>query len=178
MKKTLGVLCVVAVVLGVAGQAVAGPPKQGGGCFDFPSSLVPTPGEQGRSVFLQGTIVGENFEPGICIPFPGEFEYPTNLFGGKCAIFTKNAQNPGDFQRLHQGQTAFTYCRDCVVDGRQGDFTLKISYPNPKSFTDPTASPFTKFTIQNATGELAGLKGQGTLDFTNGCYTMNYQFTR
>ena len=102
-------------------------------------------------------------------------------YGGKCLFFTKTASDaPGTFQRLHPGQTAFTYCRNCEIDGRTGNFTLKISYPRPKSFQgDPAETlPFTKFTIQDATGKLAGLRGQGTLDFLTGCYTMNYQFVK
>jgi hypothetical protein len=184
MKKTLSGLVVVAGMLMGAGNALAGPPMAGGGCFFYPTSLVPAVGpngEEGRSVFFppgSGTIVGENFEPGQCEPYPGALSFPDNPFGGKCLFFTKSTPRPdsGEFQRAHPGQTAFTYCRECTIDGRTGNFTLKISYPNPKSFSDPNASPFTKFTIQDADGGLAGLKGQGTLDFTNGCYTMRYHF--
>jgi hypothetical protein len=167
--------------------ALAGPPMEGGGCFDFGESLVPSVGpngEEGRSVFFtdpDGTIKGENFEPGTCNPLPDgpTPDFPI-WFGGKCLFFTKTASDaPGTFQRLHPGQTAFTYCRKCEIDGREGNFTLKISYPNPKSFGGaPEATPFTKFTIQDGTEQLAGLRGQGTLDFLTGCYTMKYHFVQ
>jgi hypothetical protein len=166
MKKTLSALCVGAVVMLAAGNVWAGPPTQGVGGFDFGASLVPwtTPaGETGRAVYLWGAIEGFNFEPGICVPDPNFF--------GKCAVFAKREPvGPGEFLRAHPGQTAFTVCSPCTIDGRTGSFTLKISYPDPKNIT------FTRFTIQDAAGDLAGLKGQGTLDFTNGHYEIQYQF--
>lgn len=169
MKKPFGMLLGAAAALLIGtGVVAAAPPKTDTGNFDFGTSLVPATGpngESGRNVFLQGAITGRNFEPGICLPDPDFF--------GKCATFTKSTPDqPGEFQRAHPGQTAFTSCIQCTVDGRTGNFTLKISYPNPKNLT------FTKFTIQDASGGLAGLRGQGTLDFTKGTYTLKYQFTR
>lgn len=166
MKNVVGMLCVLAVVVS-AGDASA-QRLYGTGGLDFGPSLVPSTGpsgESGRDVFLVGTITGLNFEPGLCVPDPSFF--------GKCVNFTKsNTLQPGDFKRAHPGQTAFTLCSPCTIDGRTGSFVLKISYPNPKDLT------FTKFTIQQASGGLAGLQGQGTLDFTTATYELNYHFTR
>jgi hypothetical protein len=160
---------VLAVVLGT-GTALAAPPTTGGGGIDFGPSLVPATGpngEPGRNVFLTGTITGLNFEPGICNPFPAGSGPVT----GKCLNFTKSQPvQPGEFLRAHSGQTAFTYCNPCTIDGKTGSFTLKISYPNPKNLT------VTHFTIQHAAGGLKGLHGQGSLDFTTATYTLKYHF--
>jgi hypothetical protein len=171
MKRTLCALLVVAGVMGVAASAVAGPPIYGEGAIVFPGSLVWAPG--GRLVYLDGAIKGTNFEPGICATFdPSD---PTSI----CPIFTKTepALNSGGFLRAHDGQTAFTICDPCTLEDedrqpRTGSFILRISYPNPKNLL------FTKFTIQNASGGLAGLQGQGTLDFSTvpPSYSLRYHF--
>ena len=114
----------------------------------------------GRIVQLVGDIEGTNFEPGVC----NEGIDVTSLpFPSYCVAF---GDGPGQFTRLRPGGTAFTTC-ECTVDGvgEAGDsFILKISYPPATPPQYPAG--FTKFTIQGGTGALAGLRGQGTLDFS------------
>lgn len=140
----------------------------GGGVFGFAAAVVN--GESGRSVQLTGDIVGTNFEPGTCHPgVDNSLGFPTF-----CVVF---GDGPGQFTRARQGGTAFTTCECSVAGvGNPGDrFTLKISYP-------PAAPPqypfgFTKFTFQGGTGALAGLRGQGTLDFAaTPAVTFSYHF--
>ena len=168
MKRVIGLLCATALAVSVSGTSLDAQRLYGTGSLNFGPSLVPSTGpsgESGRDVFLQGAIEGLNFEPGLCEPDPNFF--------GKCATFTRsNNLQPGDFKRAHPGQTAFTLCSPCRIDERTGSFVLKISYPNPKDLT------FTKFTIQQASGGLEGLRGQGTLDFTSGNYELHYHFVR
>ena len=172
MKKILCVLFVCALAVTSARTALAGPPVSGGGGFDFGLSFVPDVGpngEPGRLIVLNGTITGDNFEPGIC--------NPAGFLGGKCIFFTNTVPvNEGYFKRAHPGQTAFTRCEPCTIGGRTGGFTLKISYPNPNDINQVPPTGFTKFTIQDADGGLAGLRGQGTLDFSTGTYTLKYHF--
>jgi hypothetical protein len=169
MRYSVGALLSVGLALVLStGTVLAAPPIPGSGAFDFPSSLVPSTrnGEAGRDVFLTGTITGRNFEPGDCNPFPAG----SSPVAGKCLNFTKSAPQPGEFQRAHPGQTAFTICDPCTIDRKTGSFTLKISYPNPKNLT------VTHFTIQDAADGLVGLHGEGSLDFTTGTYTIQYHF--
>ena len=109
-----------------------------------------------KAVVLAGDIVGVNFEPGTCHPGLD------SVFGLHCFLF---GDGPGEFTRLAQGGVARTTCH-CTVGGvgNPGDqVTLKISYPPalPKQYP----SGFTKFTFQDGTGALSGLRGEGTLDF-------------
>lgn len=116
-------------------------------------------GTPGRLVQLAGDIAGINFEPGVCIP---GVDTSNPFFLTSCVNF---GTGPGQFMRLRPGQTAFTTCA-CTIDGFGDDestFVLKISYPKGTPPQFPFG--FTKFTIQDGTGALAGLRGQGTLDF-------------
>jgi hypothetical protein len=167
LHRPLGILAALMLLVVSVGMASAATPKTGSGDFDFTTSLVPATrdGQEGRIVYLRGVISGTNFEPGICNPFPAAVP----VVGNKCLNFTKTQPvQPGEFLRAHNGQTAFTVC-DCTIEGKTGTFTLKITYPNPNNIT------ITHFTIQNAQGDLKGLQGHGTLNFTNGTYTLNYQ---
>jgi hypothetical protein len=145
----------------------------------------------GRLVPLHGDIDGINFESGECAPGV----YPSGpLAGSTCVVFGDGVE-PGTFKRTHEGQTAFTDCfctvagqgdaliPDFPLDISFGDpvvlaqfealkddldliesfLTLKISYPNavPKQYP----GGFTKFAFQDGTGELEGLRGEGTLNF-------------
>jgi hypothetical protein len=178
MRATIVALS--AIILSIAfgpGLASADRPVEGSGGINLGPSLVPGTGgpnnEPGRLVYLTDTlngISGLNFEPGTCVPAAG---LPDDLafLNGKCFRFTNTTPvQPGQFLRARPGQTAVTYCNPCTIGGKTGSFELKISYPNPNNLT------FTKFTIQNAAGALKGLQGQGTLDFTNSTYTINYHF--
>ena len=126
------------------------------GVFGFAAGMLN--GESGRIVQLIGGIFGINFELGTCNP-----GVDMSLgFATSCVVF---GNGPGQFTRARKGQTAFTTC-SCTVDGvgNPGDqFTLRISYPP----ATPPQYPFgfTKFTFQDGTGALRGLRGQGTLDF-------------
>ncbi len=182
MRKLLGIVLGVVLALAVGtGGVAAAPPTTGSGSLDFGPSLVPAErdGVEGRIVYLTGAIRGENFEPGDCNPFrSGDLPPELQFLVGKCVNFTKSEPvRPGEFKRARRGQTAFTVCDPCTLtdpetgEERTGSFTLKISYPNPNNLT------FTKFTIQDAAGGLEGLRGQGTLDFTTGTYTIRYHFT-
>lgn len=116
-------------------------------------------GTPGRLVQLTGDIEGINFEPGVCLP---GVDTSNPFFLTSCVNF---GTGPGQFMRLRPGQTAFTTCA-CTVGGvgdEDSTFVLKISYPR----ATPPQYPFgfTKFTFQQGTGALAGLRGQGTLDF-------------
>jgi hypothetical protein len=158
----------LSVVVGTAGVAADAPVVETGsvslGPGSFEPSSSPTLGP-GRRILLTGVIEGVNFEPGICNPAQ------TGPFAGKCLIFTNSEPVlPGQFKRAHPGQTAFTVCDPCTVDGRTGSFILKISYPNPNNIQ------ITHFTIQGATGDLEGLQGEGTVDFSTGAYTLRYHF--
>jgi hypothetical protein len=91
-----------------------------------------------------------------------------------CVVF---GDGPGRFQRAHPGGTGFTTCHCTVAGvGDPGDsFILKISYPP----ATPPQYPFgfTKFAFQDGTGELAGLRGEGTLDFAaNPAVSFSYHF--
>lgn len=172
MKRIACSLFVCVVVLVGARPSLADAPYSGGGGFDFGASFVPAigpNGEPGRLIVLTGTIQGDNFEPGICTP--------AAFLGGKCIFFTNSLPvAEGYFKRAHPGQTAFTFCDPCTIDGRTGSFVLKISYPDPTNINSVPPTGFTKFTIQNADGGLIGLRGQGTLDLSAGTYTLQYQF--
>jgi hypothetical protein len=126
------------------------------GVFGFAAGTLN--GEAGRNVQLAGDIVGINFEPGTCNP-----GVDTSLgFSTSCVVF---GDGPGQFTRARKGGTAFTTCACTLAGiGNPGDqFSLRISY----SPATPPQYPFgfTKFTFQDGTGALAGLRGQGTLDF-------------
>lgn len=127
-------------------------------------------GVTGRFVTLIGTILGINFEPGTCLPgVDMTLGFPTS-----CLLF---GDGPGQFQRAHAGGTAFTTCHCSVGGVGSGDqVTLKISYPPATPPKYPAG--FTKFTFQGGTGALAGLRGQGTLDFaSNPAVSFTYHFT-
>lgn len=115
-------------------------------------------GVTGRDVTLAGDIAGTNFEPGECVAgVDMTLGFPTS-----CVLF---GDGPGQFRRAHAGSTAFTTC-ECTVAGvgAAGDqVTLKISYPPATPPQYPGG--FTKFTFQDGTGALQGLRGQGTLNF-------------
>ena len=138
------------------------------GVFGFAAGVLD--GEPGRNVQLIGDIVGINFEPGICNP-----GVDTSLgFATSCVVF---GDGPGQFTRARKGGTAFTTCACTVAGiGDIGDlFVLRISYPP----ATPPQYPFgfTKFTFQDGTGALSGLRGQGTLDFAaNPAVTFSYHF--
>jgi hypothetical protein len=68
---------------------------------------------------------------------------------------------PGFFKRAHPGQTAFTRCEPCTIDGWTGGFTLKISYPNPNDINQVPPTGFTKFTIHEAVGGSPGCRARG-----------------
>jgi hypothetical protein len=126
------------------------------GVFGFAAGTLN--GETGRDVQLTGDIVGINFEAGTCNPgVDMSLGFPTS-----CVVF---GDGPGQFTRARAGQTAFTTCSCSLAGiGSPGDqFVLKISYPP----ATPPQYPFgfTKFTFQDGTGALSGLRGQGTLDF-------------
>jgi hypothetical protein len=138
------------------------------GVFGFAAAV--EDGVTGRNVQLTGDIVGINFEPGTCVA-----GVDMSLgFQTSCVVF---GEGPGQFVRAHPGGTGFTTCH-CTVGGvgDPGDqVTLRISYPP----ATPPQYPFgfTKFTFQDGTGELAGLRGQGTLDFaSNPAVSFNYHF--
>jgi hypothetical protein len=122
----------------------------------------------GRSVQLSGDIVGTNFEPGTCHPGVD------SVAGLSCVFFGDGA---GQFTRSAPGGVAFTTC-SCKVGGvgNPGDqVTLKISYPPATPPQYPGG--FTKFTFQDGTGALSGLRGEGTLDFaTNPQVSFTYHF--
>jgi hypothetical protein len=138
------------------------------GVFGFAAGTLN--GESGRDVQLTGDIAGINFEPGTCNPgVDTTLGFPTS-----CVVF---GDGPGQFTRARKGNTAFTTC-ECTVAGigNPGDlFILRISYP-------PATPPhypfgFTKFTFQDGTGALSGLRGQGTLDFAaEPAVTFSYHF--
>ena len=138
------------------------------GVFGFAAATLN--GESGRNVQLTGDIVGINFEPGTCNP-----GVDTTLgFETSCVVF---GDGPGQFTRARTGGTAFTTCACSVAGiGNPGDqFILKISYPP----ATPPQYPFgfTKFTFQDGTGALSGLRGQGTLDFAaNPAVSFSYHF--
>lgn len=123
-----------------------------------------------RRVDLNGGIIGPNYEPGTCNPgVDMSLGFPTF-----CVVF---GDGPGQFTRARKGGTAFTTCVCSLAGiGNPGDqFTLKISYPP----ATPPQYPFgfTKFTFQDGTGALAGLRGQGTLNFAaNPAVTFSYHF--
>jgi len=129
--------------------------EAGSGLYGFPAGTLN--GESGRLVQLTGDIVGINFEPGFCNPGVDMTFGPTF-----CVVF---GDGPGQFTRARKGNTAFTTCACTLAGiGNPGDqFILKISYPP----ATPPQYPFgfTKFTFQDGTGALSGLRGQGTLDF-------------
>jgi len=115
-------------------------------------------GEPVRVVGLTNDILGDNHEPGICHPgVDMSLGFPTS-----CVVF---GDGPGQFTRTRPGNTAFTTCVCTVAGiGNPGDrFILRISYPP----ATPPKYPFgfTKFSFQDGTGALRGLRGQGTLDF-------------
>jgi hypothetical protein len=114
-------------------------------------------GVQGRLVQLVGDIQGINFEPGECIS-------GVDFSAGFAAFCLNFGDGPGQFMRAHPGKTAFTTC-SCTVAGVGVDdrFILKISYPPGMPPIYPFG--FTKFSFQHGTGQLANLRGQGTLDF-------------
>lgn len=138
------------------------------GVFGFAAGV--DDGVTGREVQLTGDIVGINFEPGTCVPgVDMTLGFPTS-----CVVF---GDGPGQFQRAHPGGTGFTTCHCTVAGvGDPGDsFILKISYPP----ATPPQYPFgfTKFAFQDGTGELAGLRGEGTLDFAaNPAVSFSYHF--
>ena len=138
------------------------------GVFGFAAGV--DNGVTGRQVQLTGDIVGINFEPGTCVPgVDMTLGFPTS-----CVVF---GDGPGQFRREHPGGTGFTTCHCTLAGvGDPGDsFILKISYPT----ATPPQYPFgfTKFTFQNGTGDLAGLRGEGTLDFAaNPAASFSYQF--
>lgn len=126
------------------------------GLFGFPAGT--RNGVSGRVVTLAGDIAGTNFEPGECVPgVDMTLGFPTS-----CVLF---GEGPGQFIRAHAGSTAFTTCECSVAGvGAPGDqVTLKISYPPATPPQYPGG--FTKFTFQDGTGALQGLRGQGTLNF-------------
>jgi hypothetical protein len=127
-------------------------------------------GVWGRFVTLTNAISGTNFEPGTCHPGvdPASIGVPS-----RCVVF---GSGPGQFTRSRPGNTAFTTCIDCTIGGRTGNVTLKISYPpaTPPQFP----AGFTKFTFQDGTGGLRGLRGQGTLDFSDLTASFDYHFVR
>ena len=128
-------------------------------------------GNPGRLVQLSGDIEGINFEPGTCNP---GIDMSNPFFLTRCVNF---GSGPGQFERARPGQTAFTTCQ-CTVAGigdEDSSFTLRISYPKGTPPQYPFG--FTKFTFQDGTGALAGLRGQGTLDFAaSPQVTFNYHF--
>lgn len=138
------------------------------GVFGFAAAV--EDGVTGRNVQLTGDIVGINFEPGTCVAgVDMSLGFPTS-----CVVF---GDGPGQFVRARPGGTAFTTCH-CTVAG-VGDpddqVTLRISYPT----ATPPRYPFgfTKFAFQDGTGDLAPLRGQGTLDFaSNPAVSFSYQF--
>jgi hypothetical protein len=138
------------------------------GVFGFAAGVLD--GESGRNVQLIGDIVGVNFEPGTCnAGVDMSLGFPTS-----CVVF---GDGPGQFTRARKGGTAFTTCACTVAGiGNIGDlFMLRISYPP----ATPPQYPFgfTKFTFQDGTGALAGLRGQGTLDFAaNPAVSFSYHF--
>jgi hypothetical protein len=142
-------------VAGLAGFALV---EVEPGLFGFASG-VDANGNPGREVELVGDIKGINFEQGICVPgVDTSLGFPTS-----CVVF---GDGPGQFMRARPGSTAFTLC-ECTVGGvgAPGDTVLlKISYPD--AFPPQYPAGFTKFTFQHGTGALAGLRGQGTLDFS------------
>jgi hypothetical protein len=163
-RLALALLGAGAVALSLVSSAAAAPPMTGSGGVDagVPGTFVLATenGQAGRLVALTGVITGTNFEPGICDAGPADNQ--------PCFTFTNTTPLPGQFERAHSGDTGFTYCSPCTVDGKTGSFTLKITYL-PGGLT-------TNFTIQNAAGGLTGLQGQGTLDLTTFQYTLNYHF--
>ena len=141
--------------------------EAGSGLYGFPAGTLN--GESGRLVKLTGDIEGINFEPGFCNPGVDMTFGPTF-----CVVF---GDGPGQFTRARTGGTAFTTCACSVAGiGNPGDqFILKISYPP----ATPPQYPFgfTKFTFQDGTGALSGLRGQGTLDFAaSPAVTFSYHF--
>ncbi|HUE84829.1 MAG TPA: hypothetical protein VMO26_02015 [Vicinamibacterales bacterium] len=138
------------------------------GVFGFAAGTLN--GETGRDVQLTGDIVGVNFEPGTChAGVDMSLGFPTS-----CVVF---GDGPGQFTRARPGNTAFTTCQCTVAGvGNPGDqVTLRISYPP----ATPPQYPFgfTKFSFQNGTGALSGLRGQGTLDFAaNPAVSFSYHF--
>lgn len=138
------------------------------GVFGFPAGF--RDGVPGRLVTLAGDIEGTNFEPGQCLAgVDMTLGFPTS-----CVLF---GDGPGQFTRSRPGSTAFTTC-ECTVGGVGGsgdEVTLRISYPPATPPQYPAG--FTKFTFQNGTGDLAGLRGHGTLDFSQQTpVTFTYHF--
>jgi hypothetical protein len=138
------------------------------GVFGFAAGTLD--GESGRNVQLTGDIIGINFEAGTCNPgVDTSLGFPTS-----CVVF---GDGPGQFTRARPGNTAFTTCECSLAGiGNPGDqFILRISYPP----ATPPQYPFgfTKFTFQDGTGALAGLRGHGTLDFAaNPAVSFSYHF--
>lgn len=133
-------------------------------------------GQTGRVVELAGDIKGINFEAGVC--HDGTLTFP-NGFVTHCLVF---GEGDGQFTRLAPGGTAFTTCT-CGVKKADGTYAygtviLKISYPPAVNGQYPGG--FTKFTFQGGTGDLAGLSGQGTLNFANtgSEISFTYRFNR
>lgn len=127
-------------------------------------------GVTGRQVQLTGDIVGINFEPGSCIPgVDTTLGFPTS-----CVVF---GDGPGQFTRASPGATAFTTCHCTVAGvGDPGDsFILVTSYTTATPPQYPLG--FARFTFQDGTGDLAGLRGHGTLNFAaNPALSFDYQF--
>ncbi len=141
-----------------AAGLVMGEPYQGQPVFEFAMGT-DAQGAPGRLVQLSGDIEGINFEPGTCMD---GVDTSNPFFYTRCVNF---GTGPGRFVREHPGQTAFTTCQ-CTVGGVGDDdssFVLKISYP--KATPPQYPAGFTRFTFQDGTGALEGLRGQGTLDF-------------
>lgn len=149
---------------------IPGYPGAGG----FESAVVG--GQTGRVVELAGDIKGINFEAGVC--HDGTLTFP-NGFVTHCLVF---GEGDGQFTRLAPGGVAFTTCT-CGVKKADGTYaygtvTLKISYPPAVNGQYPGG--FTKFTFQDGTGDLAGLSGQGTLNFDDvgSEISFTYRFNR
>lgn len=159
----------LAAAMFASGRARA---AEGGGGLSFaPPSYTPTTlaGQPGRRVVLTGTIAGMLFEPGTCSPVSAVSGFPPP---GTCVLLARSEPiPPGFFEPALPGQANVAPCSPCTVDGRAGSFALKLTYPAPDG------PQIARFVIQDAAGDLQGLRGEGTLDAATSSYTLTYFFS-
>src|SRR5713101_1114944 len=151
MRKSFPLFLAVAAATALLAQpALATTPTDGGGAFTFHPVIESVRTADGNT-FLTATA-HDAFAGSFTGPFTEPFVFVTHPNGTATV----------------QGTLTCT----CIVDGRAGTLTLRFEGTQ----AGPTAPVDGQFVVQDATGGLAGLRGDGTFHDVGptGTYTVRY----
>ena len=153
MRKSFPLFLAVAAATALLAQpALATTPTDGGGAFTFHPVIESVRTADGNT-FLTATA-HDAFAGSFTGPFTEPFVFVTHPNGTATV----------------QGTLTCT----CIVDGRAGTLTLRFEGTQ----AGPTAPVDGQFVVQDATGGLAGLRGDGTFHDVGptGTYAVRYHF--